>query len=444
MPKHSNRTRAVRALVASAALATTLAALPATGGAAAQKPEATEVGVSATEIHIATVADVDNAIAPGILQGTVDGVKGAAKYINANGGIGGRKVVVDFYDSKLNPTQARNGFINACQNDYAMVGTGTFLIASVDDIVNCKDKAGKATGTPDLPAVTTGSLEACSPVSYPLNGTQVDCSTLHKTPQTYHTQSGDAKYLQKKYGPLHGALIVSSDSKDTQNSTSVIGLAAEQQGVKLRATVPMSSRDPQTAYTPVIQQMKQNGDNYNNSGTPVDNVIAMRQEAQLQGLTTPNFVWTCLLNCYDKKMVAAGNAVDDTHVSMTFLPFEEAKYNKTLANFVKYVGKDKINGFAVWGWAAALAFQQAAKAVVQTNGVNGLTRANLLTAMKNLHGFNAGGMYGTVDIGNKLPSYCFMMLDLKGGKYTREYPTKPGTMDCKKSNLATVQTDLGH
>ena len=121
------------ALAALVAVATTLAVLPATSGAANEKPAAPEVGVTATEIHLAVVADVDNAIAPGILKGQVDGVKAAAQYVNQQGGVAGRKLVIDFYDSKLNPTEARNAFINACENDLAMTGTGTFLISSVDD-----------------------------------------------------------------------------------------------------------------------------------------------------------------------------------------------------------------------------------------------------------------------------------------------------------------------
>ena len=127
----------------------------------------------------------------------------------------------------------------------------------------------------------------------------------------------------------------------------------------------------------------------------------MRQEAQLQGLTDPKFVWTCQIQCYDKKTVAAGQAMANTHIVMNFLPFEETKANKTLANFIKYVGKDKINGFAVWGWVSTLLFKQAANQVVKDHGVNGLTRANLLTALKNTHSFNAGGMWGTMDPGNR-------------------------------------------
>jgi hypothetical protein len=320
-----------------------------------------------------------------------------------------------------------------------MVGTGMFLLSNFTDALNCTDKAGQATGLPDVPAVATNNAEACSAVSFPISGSLLDCSTLTSNPQKFTGQVGDSKYYVKKYGKLKGPIIVSSDSAATARSTSVLGLLAQDAGIDITQTIPMSSRDPQSAYTPVIQQMKNDGDNYNLTGTPVDNVISMRQEAQLQGFTDPKIVWSCQIQCYDAKTVAAGSVMANTRMVMNFLPFTETKANTTLANFVKYVGKDKINGFGVWGWVSVLLFQQAADQVVKDQGVNGLTRANLLTSLKNTHKFDAGGMWGTMDPGAKQNTPCFMILNFDGSKYVRQYPSKAGTFDCKASNRQTVE-----
>src|ERR1700749_1941325 len=78
---------------------------PGTASAASdssEKPPATEIGVTATDIRIVIIAHVDNPIVPGVFQGSVDGVRGAAKYLNSKAGGGGgagRKLVVDFIDS---------------------------------------------------------------------------------------------------------------------------------------------------------------------------------------------------------------------------------------------------------------------------------------------------------------------------------------------------------
>jgi hypothetical protein len=52
-------------------------------------------------------------------------------------------------------------------------------------------------------------------------------------------------------------------------------------------------------------------------------------------------------------------------------------------------------------------------------------------------------MWGTSDPGNRIVSPCFMILKFDGTKYQREYPTKPGTFDCKRSNLQTVELAAG-
>jgi ABC-type branched-subunit amino acid transport system substrate-binding protein len=436
---------AARVLGALVVLAVTIGLLPATGSAADDAPNATEIGVDAKTIHIATSADVDNALAPGLFKGGVDGVAAAVKYINATGGVGGRKLVQDFYDSKLNPNEARNNIIKACENDLALVGTGMFLLSSFDDAINCTDKAGQATGLPDIPSVATNTFESCAPATFGISGNAIDCATLKSDPQTYYGQVGDQKYYVKKYGPkLKGPLVYSNDSAATVHTIKGLGLLAEAGGIDIASEFSQPSSAPQSAYTPLIQQMKSDGDNYNLTGQPIANVLAMRQEAQLQGFTDPEFIWTCAVQCYDAKVIDAGQVMANTHLTMNFLPFEEKKANKTLAAFIKYVGEDNANAFAVWGWVSTLLFKQAAEQAIKDHGVNGLTRANLITALKNTHSFNAGGMWGTMDPGNHASSPCFAILQFDGSKYVREYPKKAGTLDCKPSNRISVPLPLNN
>ena len=193
---------------------------PAVGQSSSEKPKATEVGVTPTEIHIAVAADVQNPFAPGLFQGSVNGVKAAANYVNSKaggGGVAGRKLVVDFIDTHLNANDSRNATITACQNDLALVGGAMLFLSSVADITNCKDQAGQTTGLPDMNSVVTGVPETCSPTSFPSIGAAIDCTTVNQNPQTFYGNQGPDKWLlSKNKGGLHGPMIVGDDTKDAQ------------------------------------------------------------------------------------------------------------------------------------------------------------------------------------------------------------------------------------
>ena len=167
--------------------------------AAAKAAADSDIGVTADEIRIAVVADVDNPLKPGLFQGTVDGVNAAVKSVNANGGVAGRKLKVDFIDSKLNPATTRNAIITACAEDFALVGTAAAFITNVDDETKCVDQSGAVTGLPDLASFVTGPQQ-CSPVAYPVNPSSLVCSTKDQHPQTYQGSTGVPTYLAEDQG----------------------------------------------------------------------------------------------------------------------------------------------------------------------------------------------------------------------------------------------------
>jgi ABC-type branched-subunit amino acid transport system substrate-binding protein len=436
-----SRSWTVGIVVVLAVVAATLTGAPAL--AQSKSNSASDVGVTASTIKVAVIADVDNSIVPGVLQGVVDGVEGWGKYVNANGGIGGRKVQVDFIDSKLNPNTARDATITGCGQDFALVGTAALLLNDITDITSCKDAAGAATGIPDVAALVTNSAEGCAPTGFAITPPSVTCDSVNQSPQTYRANNGDSKYLLKKNPGLHGSFVLAVDSPSVAKTSNVLFKSAQAAGIKSDKDWQVTGNAPQSQFTPIIQQMKNDNSNYGNSLQAVTGVVSERQEAQLQGLTDPKIVWECTLACYyADAFTKAGSAVDGEYMWLTFLPFDEGSANAMTKNFVKYVGKDKLSGFASWGFTSGLLFEQAAKAVVQQKGANGLTRANLMAELKTIHDFSGGGIVGTTDIANKVPSNCIMLEQWKSGKFVRVWPSKKGTFDCSKSNLYTFQADL--
>jgi ABC-type branched-subunit amino acid transport system substrate-binding protein len=428
------------ALVVTVLFATTLVSgIAVAGGDSGGKLKSTDIGVSADEIRIAVVADVDNPIVPAFFAGSVAGVKGAAKYLNAHGGLAGRTVVVDFIDSHLSADDARNAMIKACANDFALVGTSALFLNNVDDMVGCVDKQGAPTGIPDIPLVVTEVVQQCSPVSFPINPPNLECDTRDQHPQTYRYNTMEIPYFEKKYGDLSGYFLVPNDLKSATDSTLVAVAALEAAGVKKLGETRMSLRSTRPEFTPAVQAIRDSGANYVFARLPFP---PLRQEAKVQGVTDVK-VWDCELPCYDPEVIESGGRdVEGQYVRLGFLPFDETKSNKMLADFIKFTGRDQVDGYAPQAFAAVLALREAVDAVVKKGGNNALTRAAVLDALENVNDFDANGMIAPVDLGERRFSGCGIVMQIRDQEFVRVHPKKAGTFACAPSNVQQVKLDL--
>jgi len=424
-----------------------LAAWAGAAGGASPRPggparQATDIGISPTTIRVAVLADVDTPAAPGLFQGSVSAVEGWARYMNSIGGLAGRKVVVDFIDTHLSADDAREAIITACQRDFALVGTSALFVDNISDLVGCKDASGKAVGLPDFPVVQTDPVHQCSPVSYSVEGETLDCATKNDHPQTYRATVGPTRYFLSTFKDLHGIYIYPSDLQASKNAQVPLFKTQQRLGIKSDEDFDISGVAPQSAYTPVVQAAKQHQSTYVHAGLSYSSMVELRKEAQLQGLTSVK-VWDCSIQCYDQRFIQEGGpSVNGQYLYTIFVPFEEASANKMTANFLKYTGRDKADAFGATAWAAGIFFQDIVNTIVQKGGDNALTRAAVLATAPTINGFTADGMLGKTDVGKRLPTPCYALLQVQNGKFVRVYPKKAGTFDCNPANLQTIKLDL--
>ena len=210
---------------------------------------------------------------------------------------------VDFIDSKLSPDETRNAIIQACSQDFAMVGTTALFLNNVDDMMACKDQAGAATGLPDVPQLTTDPTHVRATVSFPtiISGlVQSD-----PTNSTWKVGTGQFQWFIKNIDKnLHGTFGTAADLKSTQIA-GLVGIAgAGTAGIKKDLQFDSHGTDPQDKYLPWAQAIKDKGSTYATVNSNDVAMAYMRKEAQIQGVSTVK-VWDCTIACYTPRFLAA-------------------------------------------------------------------------------------------------------------------------------------------
>jgi hypothetical protein len=122
------------------------------------------------------------------------------------------------------------------------------------------------------------------------------------------------------------------------------------------------------------------------------------------------------------------------------LPLQDKGANATLDGFLKYDASP--DGFGAQSFVAGMIFARAVDDLVKAhNGdPNSVTRANLLTAIRNMHDFDANGMVPKIDVGRQIGSTCLVGMQVQSGKLVRIDPIKPGTFDCDDNKPALALT----
>jgi ABC-type branched-subunit amino acid transport system substrate-binding protein len=397
---------------------------------------ASETGITATEIRVTVMADVGSPLSPGLFQGSMDGVNAWAAYVNANGGVACRKVVVQESDSKLSPDEAKNGITAACGKSVVLLGTTALFLNDMRPAEGCKDKAGAATGIPDLPVLQTEPVEQCSAISFAVIPNGGSCPYSGKGVRSFKSVTPAIEWFKANVQKdLHGIFVVPADLPSTITASTPIFHAIQQNGVKADGTFGASGLWTQSQYTPVVQAIKSKNATWVMNGLDYAGTLKMRKEAQAQGVSSVK-VWACSLQCYSPNFIKeGGNAVDGQYAWLQILPFEDKGSNDTLDAFLQY--DKKPDAFGLQAFSAGLLFQNVVEAIVAKSGPNAITRSAILDQVRTVHDFDAGGLIVKTDVAGKNPSPCIAIVKVENGAWVRVDPVKKGTFDCNQPAAIT-------
>ena len=400
--------------------------------------EATEIGVTEDTIKVIVMADSENVFAPGLFDGARDGALAWAANLNERGGIACRTVEIEFWDSQLNQTATTNGFLEACSSALALVGTTVLFGTDTTDLTTCPDQAGNPTGVPDLAYITTEVPHQCSPVSFHLSRPGAECPYEGGERDNVAAVGAVQYLLDQNGGDLRGIYLVPGDLPST-TATAVPQIAAQEAiGVVYEKAYGISGLDPQSAFTPYIAAMRENGSNFVYNGSNDAAMSNLLSEAADQGFDVDSVTWLCSLACYTPSYLENGDKVEGTYVWLFFLPFEEADTNAELAAFMDAIDTDFPAAWAAGAWGNGILFEQMVNQIVEADGPNALTRQRLLEELRSTDSFDVNGWWGNADFTTTLTiSDCFVLLQVQDNEFARVFPEERGTLDCG-DNTVTV------
>jgi ABC-type branched-subunit amino acid transport system substrate-binding protein len=398
--------RASKWMLSAVALACVIAIAVGTSATAQQgSSSSTATGVTDSEIHIAVLATIDNPFAPGLATPAVNGMKAWARYVNARGGVAGRKIVLDVTDVGAGGDEFRNGIIKACQNDLAMVGTFVILDNNANELEKCN--------MPDLPVGTIFNEHRDAPTVF----------------FTTSLSAGFARYFEKHIkGCCKMFSIYGADLPSVKDTNELFFTRFKQEGVEIGRTIPVTTTE--TNYAPFLLAARQDNDTWAFPLVDYKGAIRVAREAKLQNVTSIK-AFTCIASCYDENFIKEGGSlVEGWWLPLSSLPFEDKNVPamRTFLNAYKKVTSDRPAVYALWAWMSGLLFQEAVKRV----GSEPLTREAILKALAGIHNYDADGLTKDQDVGGKRGTKCYMLVRVKNGKFQRAYP-KSG-FDCDPKN----------
>jgi ABC-type branched-subunit amino acid transport system substrate-binding protein len=360
---------------------------------------ATDVGVTDTEIRIGVIADLTGVV-PGLFKAAPEAVKAYAAMVNESGGIHGRQLVVEEYDTGTSDNGNRLAYEKACGEVFASVGSES--------------------------AFDTGGYEAVAECGFPhLAGFTTD-PEVDKLPFVLPRSS------EEWLGLGSGRWLAEQFPDAVQNAVSIYGQqAAAERGAartrEARETIgwnyiyELGVSPLESNYTPHVLEMKSRGVQAFNITVDMNNIVRLMKALREQSYDV--VVADASGQAYQQSFLdAAGPAANGAYIALDHIPLEERDDVPAMDDYITWLEKvspdtpPSQNGLRAW--SMAMLFHEAAEAVGPD-----LTRDALIEQVLGMEDWDANGLFPPRNLGQEIPDEsCFVMVQIQDEAFVRVFP----------------------
>jgi ABC-type branched-subunit amino acid transport system substrate-binding protein len=365
-------------------------------------------GITAKMVTVGSISDISSPV-PGLFEGAKVGTEAYFAYINSQGGVNGRKLVLDGMDSAFSTGKVASEVAGIAQNDFAIVGGFSLLDGSEQPTIDA-DK---------LPMVA----QALTPSLFD------DPNLYSAVPMVDNGDiTGPFEWLKKAHPADAKALGLIGD-----NATASV-IAVEKTDRELTQSLGYNwlySRDAsytESAFLPDILKMKAAGVKLVFEPTVTGNLVGtIAQEMKQENL---NALLLSGVNAYEKDFTP-GSQGNGTLVYGVYALYrgEDAKVVPAVATFDKWAKKvdpsTQLDIYTLDAWVNAQLFVQALKAA----GKNP-TRAGLEAQLDKITSFDASGLISPQNPAQKIPGQCWLLSRYENGTWERVKPDPKSGFVC--------------
>ncbi|HEV3354756.1 MAG TPA: ABC transporter substrate-binding protein [Acidimicrobiales bacterium] len=361
----------------------------------------TAPGVSPTTITVGSISTLTGPV-PGLGAGAQAAIRAYGAYVNANGGVCGRKVVVKTADDAYDNAQGRSKFQEMEPQVLGIVGGLASSDPGYADLLTA-DKV------PGVTEATSDQFQA-APTEFDVN------------PPYANVHAASAKYKWMFGQGVHkAALIWFSNSQSRENMQGIEKPLMQAAGIQVvnEQELPLST----LSFDPAARAVANSGADYVYflAAGNLNSSFARSMANTGYKLKLEEFV-----SAYDSDFVSeVGPAADQEPVVnwIRFLPDEERASNPMADNYLRWMAQTAPGVphdiFAADSWASGVAFFDALQ---QLKGP--ITRDALIAQLKTFASFDAHGFFGAINLGGKTTNGCFVAVKVVSGKWQRLTPAQ--------------------